>query len=150
MAVLGVHHAGRTVKDMDRALTFYRDLLGLSIVDDDMLEGPEVSEMVGLPNAKLRAVMLSIDGSTPFLELIEYSRPASLELTGAEQASDVGNSHFCLLVDSMQAEVQRLAAAGVRFTGSPLLADAGLFVGQWAAYCFDPDGLIVELWSHNP
>jgi catechol 2,3-dioxygenase-like lactoylglutathione lyase family enzyme len=149
MAILGMHHAGRTVQDMDRALGFYRDLLGLKVVDDDVLHGPEVSDMVGLPDARLRAVMLSIDGETPFVELIEYARPNSKPLAGDEQASDIGNSHFCILVDSMKSEVERLTSAGVRFSGAPFMADAGVFIGQWAVYCYDPDGLIVELWSHD-
>jgi hypothetical protein len=38
-------------------------------------------------------------------------------------------------------------AEGVRFTGEPQEVDAGYFAGHRTAYCFDPDGLIVELWQ---
>jgi lactoylglutathione lyase len=147
MNVLAVHHAGRTVADMDASLGFYRDLLGLKVVDDDTLDGPELSELVGLAGARLRAVMLSIDGQTPFAELIQYLAPESRPLRGDEAASDVGDAHFCFLVDDIEAECARLKAAGVRFTGAPLLATEGTFEGEWAAYCYDPDGLLVELWS---
>ena len=32
--VVGIHHASRSVSDMDRSLGFYRDLLGMEIVLD--------------------------------------------------------------------------------------------------------------------
>ena len=35
MTVLGVHHAGRTVRDMDASLRFYRDLMGFRVDDDE-------------------------------------------------------------------------------------------------------------------
>lgn len=149
MTVTGIHHAGRTVRNMEKSLTFYRDLLGLQTVDDDRLSGEAVSEMIGLPAADLRAVMLSVDGRTPLVELIEYTSPPSRELRGDEAPSDVGNMHFCFLVESMSAAYDRLSRAGVAFAGEPMCADAGVFAGQWSAYCYDPDRLIVELWSHN-
>lgn len=147
MSVIAVHHAGRTVADMDTSLEFYRDLLGLRVVDDDTLEGPEVAELVGLPEARLRAVMLSVDGEIPFAELIQYYTPASRPLRGDEVAADIGDAHFCFLVDDLDAETTRLQAAGVRFTGKPLVVEEGSFADSAAAYCYDPDGLLIELWA---
>jgi len=147
MAVGALHHAGRTVQAMDEVLPFYRDILGLKVVDDDVLEGEDISRMVGLENARLRAVMLSVDGDIPFAELIEYYSPSSRPLTGTALPSDVGNAHFCLLVDDIHAECERLSREGVRFTGPPIVAEAGVFVGEWSAYCYDPEGQIIELWA---
>lgn len=150
MTVRAVHHAGLTVSNMESSLHFYRDIMGLTVVDDDILSGKEVSEFVGVPDARLRAVMLAPGGrGTPYVELIEYLQPQGRPVRSSPQASDVGSSHFCFLVDSMSGEIERLRAHGVRFTSAPLLADAGPFKGQWSAYCFDPDGFIVELWSHH-
>jgi catechol 2,3-dioxygenase-like lactoylglutathione lyase family enzyme len=103
--------------------------------------------MVGLEDVVLRAVFLSVDGQLPYMELIEYRSPRSVPLRGDETPADVGAAHPCLLVDDVPAEYERLRALGVEFSGPPLLADEGVFSGQWAAYCVDPDGQVVELWS---
>jgi lactoylglutathione lyase len=146
MPVVAVHHGGRTVADMERALAFYRDLLGLQVVDDDVQEGPEVSQLVGVEDAQLRLVFMSPDGNAPYVELIEYTRSAGRKPDGGELASDVGNTHVCLLVDDIHKEQERLAAAGVKFNGPPVQDDA-YFKGEWCTYCYDPDGFVVELWS---
>jgi lactoylglutathione lyase len=147
MNVLGVHHAGHTVADMERSLGFYRDLLGLSVYDDEVLEGPEISEMIGIENAKLRAVFLTVDGKRPFVELIEYYTPQGRQLTGDERPPDIGNAHFSFLVADIHEAKRALESKGVTFAGAPLYADEGVFKGEWAAYCYDPDGMVVELWS---
>jgi catechol 2,3-dioxygenase-like lactoylglutathione lyase family enzyme len=59
----------------------------------------------------------------------------------------VGAHHVALLVDDIAATHETLTAAGVRFTCPPQEVDAGAFRGHKTAYCFDPDGLIVELWQ---
>jgi catechol 2,3-dioxygenase-like lactoylglutathione lyase family enzyme len=147
MSTLSMHHGGRTVADMDSALRFYRDLLGMQVVDDDVLEGPEISTMVNIDDARLRAVFLSPDGQPPYMELIQYFGAPARPLDGSESAADIGNTHVCVLVDDIQAEFDRLRGAGVRFNGPPLYTDGGFFKGEWAAYCYDPDGCVVELWA---
>jgi catechol 2,3-dioxygenase-like lactoylglutathione lyase family enzyme len=146
MPVLAVHHGGRTVADMERSLHFYRDLLGLEIVDDDTQGGPEVESLVGVEGARIRIVFLSPDGNLPFVELIEYVEAPGRRPDGNESAADVGSTHVCLLVDDIHKEQERLSAAGVKFNGPPVLDDAH-FKGEWCTYCYDPDGFPVELWS---
>jgi catechol 2,3-dioxygenase-like lactoylglutathione lyase family enzyme len=146
MTVLTLHHGGRTVQDMEQALAFYRDLLGLRVVDDDVQEGPELSELVGIKDARLRIVFLSPDGKPPYVELIQYLKGAGRLPDGSETAGDVGNTHCCLLVDDIHKVQEELMAAGVRFSGPPVL-DTAYFKGEYCTYCYDPDGFVVELWS---
>jgi catechol 2,3-dioxygenase-like lactoylglutathione lyase family enzyme len=57
----------------------------------------------------------------------------------------VGASHVCFVVDDLDAEHKRLAAAGVRFNSPPVeIVRDGKLVGR-ALYMFDPDGITVEL-----
>lgn len=149
MSAIGIHHAAVTVSSMEKSLEFYRDLLGLRLVDDETMSGSDISNMVAIPNARLRAVMLGLNENTPYVELIEYLHPRSWRSQRERLASDIGNSHFCFLVDSIHSEYERLSKAGVEFTAPPFMAEGGRFDGEWAAYCYDPDGFIVELWSHN-
>jgi catechol 2,3-dioxygenase-like lactoylglutathione lyase family enzyme len=141
----GLHHASRTVAHVERSLGFYRDLLGLRVLIDEELSGAGLDRTTGLNGAAVRFVALTADGSTPFFELLEYHSP-----TGAAvdpRPCDPGAHHVCFEVDDLEAAHDRLTDAGVEFTHPPQLVAGGALAGDRAAYCFDPDGMIVELWQ---
>jgi catechol 2,3-dioxygenase-like lactoylglutathione lyase family enzyme len=143
---LGLHHTSRTVSDMERSLPFYRDLLGLRVVLDTEMEGPMLEREVAMPGARLRLVLLDTGGPT-HLELLEYYSPPGASFPDDAKPADVGAHHVALLVNDIHVAHDRLVDAGVRFTCAPQEVDAGYFRGHWTAYCFDPDGLVVELWQ---
>jgi catechol 2,3-dioxygenase-like lactoylglutathione lyase family enzyme len=147
--IRGIHHTSRTVSDMDRSLAFYRDLLGLRVALDTEMEGEMLEREVAMPGARLRFVLLETGGET-YLELLQYRSPRGAPFPDDARPADVGAHHVALLVDDIRAEHDRLARAGVRFTWEPQEVDAGAFRGHRTAYCYDPDGLVVELWQLAP
>lgn len=145
-SVEGFHHHGRTVSDMDRALAFYRDQLGFEVVDDATIDG--MDEFLGLEaDEEIRAVMLSLDGEPPFLELFQFLGDGSPRAEGRQGPRQIAATHPCLRVADIHELHERLAAEGVEFTRPPLEIDAGPFEGQWILYGFDPDGGVIEFWS---
>jgi catechol 2,3-dioxygenase-like lactoylglutathione lyase family enzyme len=144
--IRGVHHTSRTVSDMERSLGFYRDALGMPVVLDTEMSGEMLEREVAMDGAHLRFVLLDSGGDT-FLELLQYYSPPGEPLSGTAKPADVGAHHVALLVGDIAAAYEELVAAGVRFTYVPQEVDAGFFRGHWTAYCYDPDGLIVELWQ---
>ena len=72
MEVQWMNHTGFVVSDIERSLAFYRDLLGLSIERDQVLEGDFISEVVGYPDARLRIVYLGAGDQRHSVELIQY------------------------------------------------------------------------------
>jgi hypothetical protein len=54
---------------------------------------------------------------------------------------------MALLVDDVDAAFSALSAEGVHFTTAPVEIAGGSFAGSRTTYCFDPDGLAVELWE---
>ena len=72
-----VAHVGITVRDMDRAVGFYRDTLGLRVIGDVTIEGEEASTVTQVPAAKLRAVYLRYedDPKGPPIELLHFIEP---------------------------------------------------------------------------
>ena len=144
--VRGVHHVSRSVDDMDRSLAFYRDLLGFEVVLDTEMSGEMLDREVALEGARLRLVELSAGSGETMLELLQYLSPSPAPDAGLRPC-DVGAHHFAFLVDDIQAAHRELEARGVVFTHPPQEVDAGYFRGHRTAYCFDPDGQIVELWQ---
>jgi catechol 2,3-dioxygenase-like lactoylglutathione lyase family enzyme len=142
----GIHHTSRTVSDMERSLAFYRDLLGMPVVLDTEMRGEMLDREVAMEGSHLRFVLLDSGGDT-YLELLHYYSPAGAPFPSGAKPADVGAHHVALLVDDIEAAYEQLSSAGVRFTHPPQEVDAGSFRGHRTAYCYDPDGLIVELWQ---
>ncbi len=130
---------------MERSLGFYRDLIGLSVLVDEELAGEGLERTTGLQGAALRVVELGLDDATPYLELLEYHAPRGAPID--PRPCDAGAHHVCFEVEDIEAAHERLAAAGISFTHPPQLVAGGAFAGDRAAYYFDPDGMIVELWQ---
>lgn len=140
--IAGIHHASLTTGDLDRALCFYRDLLGLEPVFEFGWEaGTEMAEIAagitGIPGSTARAVVLRAGNA--FFEIFEYAGPVS-ERDVPRALSDQGFAHVCFDVVDANAAHERLSTAGVKFIAPP--TDVG---PMRIAYCRDPDGNHVEL-----
>ena len=142
-----MHHVSRGVSDMDASLAFYRDLLGMEVALDTEMSGAMLDAEVGLSGAVLRFVLLRASGTAPFLELLQYRAPEGKPYPADSSPADVGAHHVALVCNDIRTAHAKLAAAGVRFNHPPQEVDSGTLRGHWTAYCFDPDGLVVELWQ---
>jgi len=71
----GIHHTAISTPDLERALAFYRDLLGAEPVTDfEWPAGTEAADrIVGLAGSAARAVMLRLGNA--MIELFEFRAP---------------------------------------------------------------------------
>lgn len=136
-------HTGLTVRDLDRSLGFYRDLLGMRVVMEQEKRGGYLAEIVGYPDAHVRMAHLELPAGGHRIELFQYLEPAPRGEPSEPCA--VGLTHVCILVDDLEAAFGRLREAGVRSLSGPVLVDTGVNAGASAVYVRDPDGAIVEL-----
>ncbi|GAB3066276.1 VOC family protein [Pedococcus soli] len=144
ITIQAIHHVGLVVRDLDRSIWFYHDLLGLPFVNEPTpwFEGPELSVGVGVPGARLRQVSL-LAGET-IMELIEYAeRP-----DGGPQPppnNNLGAAHVCFKVADVAATKAELESHGVAFYSEVNVVDDGPLAGWRWVYFSDPDGLALEL-----
>jgi catechol 2,3-dioxygenase-like lactoylglutathione lyase family enzyme len=136
-----LHHVAISTPDVDRLVAFYRDLLGFAVVyAGEWPPGTEAADaLTALEGSSARQVMLR--GGNAYLELFEFRSPAAAPVAPHRPVSDHGITHLCLLVDDVDAEQERLRAAGVPFHSPP--QDLG--AGVRTTYARDPDGNVVEL-----
>ena len=119
VSIRAIHHVSLLVSDTGRALTFYRDLLGLE-VDGSRPEMDYPGAWLRMDNAQIH-----------LLELPDVLR-------GTERPEHGGRDrHVALSVTDMDALVIVLEAAGVVYTLSRS--------GRRALFCRDPDGNAIEL-----
>jgi len=122
-----IGHVHLTVSDLDRALRFYRDVLGF-----------EVTSTYGRD-----AVFLSAGGYYLHNGLNTWAGPGALR----PAPGTTGLYHFAILYPDRRAlatAVRRVLDAGIPFEGA---ADHGV---SEAVYLRDPDGNGVELYRDRP
>ena len=140
-AAVGIDHVGVTVRSLDRSLAFYRDLLGLRVIE--LSEEADISEIVGIRRARVKAADLDTGDGRVF-ELLEYVSAQGSDVQ--QQSNGAGCAHVALRVNDIRAALARLAAAGYHPDGTPtLLTGAKAWEGATVVYLRDPDGAVIEL-----
>lgn len=136
--IRGIHHVAVTTHDFNRLVAFYRDAMGLTLVDESSWDAePLVDEVVDVENSAARVAMLRAGNA--FLEIFEYRAPPTRPGT-ALRPFDPGYTHVSFDVVGVDAEYERLKALGMRFAKR-----VGDFGAIKAIYGYDPDGNVVEL-----
>ena len=107
-------------EDLNNLLPFYRDVLGLKVA----MESP-------------RYVMLGETMNVPTLALASHS-----DVHGPNQ--DPARHMVAFATDNIQADWQRLKAAGVEFVQDPTAED-----GLAIATLKDPEGNLVQLFQYS-
>lgn len=136
------HHYGVTVSDVDEAVEFYRDTLGLEEVrrverGPDSADGRRFSRLVGVGDTETKNVHLQAEGC--IVELIEYVEPPGEDLNSGAEANDIGAAHFCFEVEDIDGIYEELSDE-IDFETEPVTFSSGVK----AVYLYDPDDNIVE------
>ena len=139
--IRGVHHATVSTGDLDRALGFYRDLLGFEVVHTISWQRgePVADRLTHLKDSAATLVMLRAGNA--FLELVHYENPSPRPGDPERPVCDHGITHICFDVVDVDQEYQRLKAAGMTFHCSPKTIDSGRIR---TTYGRDPDGNVLE------
>jgi catechol 2,3-dioxygenase-like lactoylglutathione lyase family enzyme len=155
LGIRGLLHFSLTVRDLDRSIAFYRDVLGMELIEFDGPIGRThlreerdnyVAGVTGYEDAHLRIALLRMQGVV--LELIEYLRPnGTPRVPGTHRA---GSPHVAFVVEDLRAawdELRRIREGwALEFiSDGPVCVDSGPNHGGFALYFRDPDGVTIEL-----
>lgn len=134
-----VCHTGITVKNLEKSIDFYCNVLGLKLVNppSEFITDEDTAKALGAPDAIHR--ICTLDAGGDLVELLEYQFPNSPVETPMPQYT-IGAEHIGFLVDDIHAVVDKLTGMGLQFNHKPLLED-----GIWWVVFQDPDGISIEL-----
>lgn len=138
----GLNHVGISVISLDRALEFYRDVLGMEVAVQTRFGGNKYDSILGLIGVSGRVALLRLGDLQ--IELFEFERPRPMPSQPNRPVCDHGISHFCIEVTDIDAIYAHLAAAGIRFHCPPQQ-----FSGAIATYARDPEGNVIEFFQHT-
>lgn len=133
MDIVDIDHVAIRVTDLDRALDFYHELLGLPVRDRERFDEDEV----------------------PYVAVVAGGRHVHLVPTNEDEI-EVGGEHVCFLIRSDEADSRtELEALLEDLRGHEIEVEKeeprkryGAYGRAWAAYVRDPDGRRVELKMH--
>ena len=145
MPISAMSHVAICVRDLDRSLRFYRDVLGLRVEKDEVQE----TRTGGLPHlycdrhARRRVVHLryGTGPTAPFLVITEHpGDPLSGEPIMLDQ---IGISHVSFTVPDVEEVTKRLLTLGAETCGPPdAFKDASGHIRT--VFFRDPDGILVQ------
>jgi catechol 2,3-dioxygenase-like lactoylglutathione lyase family enzyme len=146
-----VRRATIIVRDMEASLKLYRDVVGLQVNYDTVVETSGVALPAGPPGAKARLVLLnSNDPWVGWIGLMQWVTP---KLPAKPYPTRMGPGGVVLVMNTDDVEGRCKAAKavpGITFTSEPRLQiypgrNGGPDIRVMGCNFFDPDGILVEM-----
>ena len=138
--ILATRHTGIVVRDMEKCLRFWRDVMGLEVKVDAREEGQFIETIQHLDGVKLRMIKLSApDGS--MIELLKDDGHPSVP-GKSNCLCDHGIRHIAFTVARVEECYRVLRREGFETLSEPTVAPDGkakLFFAR------DPEGNLLEL-----
>lgn len=135
-----IRHTGIVVSDLERALHFYVELLGLKVIKRMDESGEYIDKILGLKNVMVTTVKIAAEDGN-LIELLYYhSHPR--KPAGSREICETGISHIAFTVENVDAEYERLSKAGVPFNSPPQKSPDG---SAKVTFFTDPEGNLIEL-----
>lgn len=135
--IVGFRHAAVVVRDMRRALRFYRDILGLKVEKVITLKGKHLETIFNKKGIVLRYAKLYAPRQdkreSPVFELHCWKKPKII--------ARKGYGHISFTVKDLDFEYKRLAKLGVKFLSRPLHSSV---TKTKLCFGYDPDGNLIE------
>ena len=140
--IISADHTGITVENLERSLAFWRDVLGFELSHTAHQTGELAKEITGVAGAEIKLAVVKTPGSHK-IELLEYLAPPDRKQV-ALRPCDVGSVHVALLVDDLDAVLERISASDWKAAGKPQTLTSGPNKGKRVIYVRDPDGTTIE------
>jgi catechol 2,3-dioxygenase-like lactoylglutathione lyase family enzyme len=121
-------HIAMSVRDMEAAIAFYRDVIGMEkVFDREFAEG--IARLIGVEGARVRVVHMKLNDS--MIELFDYAYPPGREPRPDRQQSDFGLIHIGFIVEDFWDTYRHLLDHGVEFLADPVEIRPGVHVAYF-------------------
>jgi catechol 2,3-dioxygenase-like lactoylglutathione lyase family enzyme len=126
--IVQADHIALSVKDMDRAIAFYRDVIGMQKTFDREYD-ETMAQLIGVQGTRVRIVHMKLADTV--VELFDYHYPVGREPRPDRRQSDYGLTHIGFLVEDFWATYQHLVDHEVVFLSDPVEVRPGVYVAYF-------------------
>ena len=141
-----VEAIGMTVKDMNRSVKFYSEVLGFKKISDQEFSGPEYEKLENIFGLHIRVVRLKLGDE--MIELTDYLTSGGRMIPEEAKANDLSFQHIAIVVSDMgkaYAQLRKYNVEHVSTSPQTLPATIAPAAGVKAFYFHDPDNHNLEL-----
>lgn len=144
MATTGMDRLFICVKEMESAVAFYRDTVGMAQVLDVHPEPAEVKQLWKLPSANARMVGLRMPENSTLVTLVEFKPSTGKEIRTGTEATWYGIHDLAFRVVNIDATTRMIKKMGLPFPAppveykpvfAPFSVKEGLFLGPGNVPC---------------
>jgi len=129
-------HIGIVVNDIEKMLWFYRDILSLDVMYDEIEQGEFLNHILNTKNESPRIIKLGINNST-VVELLDFNK---LYTSPKKELLDKGYTHFALTVNDCDGIYSKLKLNNLKTINYPVVSNNGVKV----FFGVDPEDNIIE------
>ncbi len=148
-----IDHINIVVKDLEKSITFYTELLGFTLFRRARLKGEWIDKVVGLKDVEGEVAYIRAPGGEPRIELLQYFNPAGGYIADNSNANTLGLRHIAFRVDDIQGICRKLDKGEVNFYSEPVTVPSGVIKHEAGhktlVYFLDPDGVLLELAEYK-
>ena len=148
MDATGVSHIAVCVRDLDKSLAFYRDILGMRVTFDEVQDTTTggLPHIYKHPRQTRRTVHVRYGEGHTIPSLVLTSHPGDSPDGDPIQLDQIGISHLSFIVDDLDVVADELMAKGVQIAGD--LQDFCDEQGNMRTFfVYDPDHILVQFES---
>ncbi len=141
-----VEAIGMTVKDMNRSVKFYHEVLGFQKIADEEFMGKEYEKLEGIFGLHTRVVRMRLGDE--MIELTDYLTSGGRSIPEDAKANDLSFQHIAIVVSDMGRAYVQLRKYNVEYVSTaPQTLPATIIpaAGIKAFYFHDPDNHNLEL-----
>ena len=144
--VTKVESVGITVREMDRSLKFYTEVLGFKKISDNEYKGENWEKLQGVFGLNMRVVKLQLGDE--FIELTDYITTGGRSIPEDAKSNDLFFQHIAIVVSDMEkayAQLKKYNVEHVSTSPQTLPKSIPAAEGIKAFYFHDPDNHNLEL-----
>jgi catechol 2,3-dioxygenase-like lactoylglutathione lyase family enzyme len=151
-----IDHVNIVVEDIERAVRFYSEVLGLTRGFEKTLEGAWIDKVTGVAGARALCVFMEAERKAnepprTRIELLQFLAPDGAAFEGNSRPNTRGIRHMAFNVDDLDAVIERLQKWGVEIISEPV--EVPFAVGSLGRkrlfYFYDPEGNLLEAAAYG-
>ena len=135
-------HVGIGVKDLEKSVWFYTEVMGMEEEYRTHNGGEKISLVVDIENADFDVCVVKKNGVR--IELLDYKNDEAKRDDRHLRQDEPGLIHLAFLVDDVDKEYERIRAFGFEFNAPPMVAREN---GPKITYFKGPDNVIIEIFQ---